>query len=63
MRPGLDVAAPYGGPRIETCWRLLHPLTGITLGFEWVRRNATDVMPPPPDFFNVPPVRVLERVQ
>ena len=47
---------------IRTCWELLHPVTGATLGFEWIEREATAPMPPPPDFVSVPVLRVLADV-
>lgn len=44
---------------IRTCWELLHPVTGVTIGFEWIDREATAVNPPPPAWIRVPVQRVL----
>ena len=47
---------------IRTCWELLHPFTGDTLGREWIDRDATAVNPPPPQWIRVPVVRILSLI-
>ncbi len=44
---------------IRTRWELVHPITRITLGFEWTERHMTEPMPPPPQFFTVPVIRLM----
>jgi len=45
---------------IRTRWELLHPVTGISLGFEWIDREPREPMPPPPHWIAVPVVRILD---